>query len=296
MEHITVLQSEAVDALALRPASVVVDATLGAGGHAREILKVLGKDGRYIGFDADVQAIEAAKGSLKGAATIDLVHANFRQLDEVLAERGIGSIDAILADLGWRTDQFIEAGRGFSFNDEVGLAMTYGDARDYAFTAYDIVNDWDEVDIANVIYAYGEEHYSRRIAKAIIEARTKGPIKTGKELATIIDAAVPAPYRHGKTHPATKSFQGLRIAVNDEFEALELFIKSAFMHLAPGGRLAIISFHSLEDRIVKLAFKAFEHDQKGVLVTKKPIIASEAELKMNPRARSAKLRVIEKIS
>jgi 16S rRNA (cytosine1402-N4)-methyltransferase len=296
MEHITVLQSEAVNALALRPASVVVDATLGAGGHAREILKVLGKNGRYIGFDADVLAIEAAKGSLKGVATIDLVHANFRQLDEVLAARRIETVDAILADLGWRTDQFIEAGRGFSFNDEVGLAMTYGDARDYAFTAYDIVNDWDEGDIANVIYAYGEEHYSRRIAKAIIEARTKGPIKTGKELASIIEAAVPAAYRRGKTHPATKSFQGLRIAVNDEFEALELFIKSAFIHLAPGGRLAIITFHSLEDRIVKLAFKAFEHDQKGVLVTKKPIIASEAELKMNPRARSAKLRVIEKIS
>lgn len=295
MEHITVLQQEAISALALQSASVVVDATLGAGGHAQEMLKVLGKDGTYIGFDADDKAITYAKETLKGKATIKLVHENFANLDTVLTEQGIGTVDAVLADLGWRTDQFIEAGRGFSFNDEVGLAMTYGDAKDYSFTAYDIVNDWAESDIANVLYAYGEEHYSRRIAKAIVEAREKAPIKTGKALAAIIEGAVPGPYRRGKTHAATKSFQGLRIAVNDEFDTLETFINSAFMHLRPGGRLAIISFHSLEDRIVKLAFKAFVHDQKGVLVTKKPIVASEAELKTNPRARSAKLRVIEKI-
>ncbi len=295
MEHITVLQQEAISALALQSASVVVDATLGAGGHAREMLKVLGKDGTYIGFDADDKAITYAKEILKGKATIKLVHENFANLDTVLTEQGIVTVDAVLADLGWRTDQFTEAGRGFSFNDEVGLAMTYGDAKDYSFTAYDIVNDWAESDIANVLYAYGEEHYSRRIAKAIVEARAKAPIRTGKALAAIIEGAVPGPYRRGKTNAATKSFQGLRIAVNDEFDVLETFISSAFMHLRPGGRLAIISFHSLEDRIVKLAFKAFVHDQKGVLVTKKPIIASEAELKMNPRARSAKLRVIEKI-
>ena len=295
MEHITVLQQEAISALALQSASVVVDATLGAGGHAQEMLKVLGKDGIYIGFDADVKAITYAQKTLKGKATIKLVHENFANLDTVLTKEGIGTVDAVLADLGWRTDQFIEAGRGFSFNDEKGLAMTYGDAQDYSFTAYDIVNDWAEGDIANVLYAYGEEHYSRRIARAIVEAREKAPITTGKALAAIIESSVPGPYRRGKTHAATKSFQGLRIAVNDEFDVLETFIKSAFMHLRPGGRLAIISFHSLDDRIVKLAFKAFVHDQKGVLVTKKPIVASEAELKMNPRARSAKLRVIEKI-
>jgi 16S rRNA (cytosine1402-N4)-methyltransferase len=173
--------------------------------------------------------------------------------------------------------------------------MTYGNPKDYAFTAEDIVNDWAEEDIANVLYGYGEERYSRRIAKAIVEERRNTRLTTGKQLAELIAGAVPAQYRHGKINPATKSFQGLRIAVNDEFSVLETFISDAFMYLKPGGRLAVISFHSLEDRIVKLAFRAYTHDQKGVLVTKKPIVASDGELKDNPRARSAKLRIIQKI-
>jgi 16S rRNA (cytosine1402-N4)-methyltransferase len=295
MQHITVLQHEAVQALALNPASVVVDATLGAGGHARLILEELGKQGTYIGIDADAEAVEAAKQELQGQAAKHLIVGNFSSLDEILTNCGVTEVDAILADLGWRTDQFTSAGRGFSFTDDVGLEMTYGRAEGYAFTAKDIVNDWAEGDIANVIYGYGEEHYSRRIAKAIVEARAKSPIETGSQLALIISDAVPAGYRRGKIHPATKSFQGLRIAVNDEFSVLETFIATAFTTLRPGGRLAIISFHSLEDRIVKLAFKAYTHDQKGALVTKKPIVASEGELKSNPRARSAKLRIIEKL-
>ncbi len=292
MQHITVLQQEAVEALALKPASVVVDATLGAGGHAKLILDRLGAAGRYIGLDADEKAIVYAKATLSGKATINLVHQNFRQLDNVLSELSLSEVDAILADLGWRTDQFIEEGRGFSFNDEAGLSMTYGQAEDYAFTAADIVNDWDEADIANVIYAYGEERQSRKIARAIVEARKKKRIATGKELSDIVASVVK---QHGKTNPATKTFQGLRIAVNDEFESLETFIASAFSHLAPNGRLAIITFHSLEDRIVKLAFRAYTHDQKGVLVNKKPITPSSEELKQNPRARSAKLRIIQKL-
>lgn len=296
MQHITVLQHEAVQALALIPASVVVDATLGAGGHARLILDVLGPTGTYIGIDADEEAIAAARTELDGEAVKHLIQGNFSTLEEILRQLNIEQVDAVLADLGWRTDQFTSSGRGFSFADEAGLEMTYGNAAEYSFTARDIVNDWDEADIANVIYGYGEEHYSRRIAKAIVEARTKNPITTGAQLAHIISDAVPAGYRRGRIHPATKSFQGLRIAVNDEFSVLETFITTAFAHLKPGGQLAIISFHSLEDRIVKLAFKAYTHDQKGVLVTKKPIVASEAELKMNPRARSAKLRIIQKLS
>ncbi len=296
MQHITVLQHEAVQALALNQASVVVDATLGAGGHARLILDVLGPTGTYIGIDADAEAVAAGERELTGVATKHLVVGNFSKLDEILKSCGITEVDAVLADLGWRTDQFITAGRGFSFTDETGLLMTYGDASEYAFTARDIVNDWAEVDIANVLYGYGEEHYSRRIARAIVEYRVHTPIETGAQLAKIISEAVPGGYRKGKIHPATKSFQGLRIAVNDEFSVLETFIATAFAKLRPGGRLAIISFHSLEDRIVKLAFKAYTHDHKGVLVTKKPIVASEVELKTNPRARSAKLRIIEKIS
>lgn len=296
MQHITVLQHEAVQALALNQASVVVDATLGAGGHARLILECLGPAGTYIGIDADAEAVAAGKRELAGLATKHLVVGNFSKLDEILTSCGITEVDAVLADLGWRTDQFITAGRGFSFTDEAGLLMTYGDASKYPFTARDIVNDWTETDIANVLYGYGEEHYSRRIARAIVEYRMHTLIETGAQLAKIISEAVPSGYRKGKIHPATKSFQGLRIAVNDEFSVLETFIATAFAKLRPGGRLAIISFHSLEDRIVKLAFKAYTHDHQGVLVTKKPIVASEAELKTNPRARSAKLRIIEKIS
>lgn len=296
MQHITVLQQEAVDALALNPASIVVDATLGAGGHGREILSRLGSAGMYIGIDADKTAITALTNTMKGPAEVHLVHANFGLIQNVVRSLEVPQVDAVLADLGWRTDQFEEKGRGFSFKDTGGLAMTYGDAKEYAFTAKDIVNDWEEQDIANVLYGYGEEHYSRRIAAAIIAARQSKTIETADELAEIISAAVPAAYRRGRIHPATKSFQGLRIAVNDEFSVLETFINDAFTLLKPHGRLAIITFHSLEDRIVKLAFKAYTHDQQGVLVSKKPIGPSKEELARNPRARSAKLRIIQKNS
>ncbi len=294
MQHITVLRQEAVQALALKPASVVVDATLGAGGHGSEILKVLSKDGTYIGIDADESAIVGVRPMLTGEATIHLIQSNFADMGSVLDSLNINTVDAVLADLGWRTDQFTEVGRGFSFSDTAGLAMTFGHQSGYAFTAEDIVNDWDEADIANVLYGYGEEHYSRGIARAIVEARSRARITTAAELAHIISEAVPSKYRHGRIHPATKSFQGLRIAVNDEFDKLEAFIAVAFDRLVSGGRLAIISFHSLEDRIVKQTFRALTHDQKGVLVSKKPIVASAEELKDNPRARSAKLRVIQK--
>lgn len=296
MQHITVLQQEAVDALALNPASIVVDATLGAGGHGREILSRLGPAGMYIGIDADKTAITALEGKMTGEAEVHLVHANFGLIQNVVRSLEIPQVDAVMADLGWRTDQFEEKGRGFSFRDTDGLAMTYGDAKEYAFTAKDIVNDWAEQDIANVLYGYGEEHYSRRIATAIVAARQQKTIETADELAHIISEAVPAAYRRGRIHPATKSFQGLRIAVNDEFSVLETFINDAFSLLKPNGRLAIITFHSLEDRIVKLAFKAYTHDQQGVLVSKKPIGPSKEELARNPRARSAKLRIIQKNS
>jgi len=296
MQHITVLKKEAVDSLALTESSIVVDATLGAGGHAREILERLGASGTYIGFDADRVAVVAAQLELGGLATKHLIHGNFATLTSKLDALEVNSVDAILADLGWRTDQFVDGSRGFSFNDEAALSMTDCDPADYSFTAEDIVNDWAEGDIANVIFAYGEEHYSRRIARAIVEARALTRITSGKQLADIISGAVPAAYKRGRTHPATKSFQGLRIAVNDEFTVLETFIAAAFLKLTLGGRLAIISFHSLEDRMVKLAFRAYTHDHKGILLTKKPITPSIEELKDNPRARSAKLRIIQKVT
>jgi 16S rRNA (cytosine1402-N4)-methyltransferase len=295
MKHITVLLNEAVAALKLRTDSVVVDATLGAGGHARAILKCLGKAGTYIGLDADPSAIRDAKETLKSKADLHLVHRNFSQLHEVLQELKIEKVDAILADLGWRSEQFAEVGRGFSFNDNEGLLMTYGAPEDHLFTAYDIVNSWDEEDIANVIFGYGEERYSRRIAKAIVEQRRKSPITSALMLADIVSQSVPAGYKRGKINPATKTFQALRIAVNDEFSVLEKFIAQSWAALKSGGRISIISFHSLEDRIVKHSFRSLIQDHNGILVTKKPIVPTREEIINNPRARSAKLRVIEKI-
>jgi len=295
MKHISVLPQEAVDALALKKDATVVDATLGAGGHARLILSELGPKGTYIGFDADSTAIESLQDLKKAKATVHLVHSNFVHIQSELEKLHIESVDAILADLGWRTDQFTDGGKGFSFTSDDSLFMTYGDPSQYSFTAGDIVNGWNADDIANVLFGYGEERYSRQIGKAIVEYRKKNTIKTAAELAEIIFTSVPVSYRHGRIHPATKSFQGLRIAVNDEFKVLEDFLANAWQCLAPSGRLAIISFHSLEDRIVKHTFRNFAQAQSGVLITKRPIVASSEELKANPRARSAKLRIIQKI-
>jgi 16S rRNA (cytosine1402-N4)-methyltransferase len=204
-------------------------------------------------------------------------------------------VDAILADLGWRTDQFTDGGKGFSFNAEEPLLMTYGDPDKYIFTAHDIVNSWEEENIADVLYGYAEERHSRRIAKAIVEARNKSEIKTANQLAKIINDAVPGFYKSGRIHPATKTFQALRIAVNDEFGTLEKFISSALDSLTEDGVLAIISFHSLEDRIIKLRFREAVKTGNYILVNKKPVSASREELLQNPRARSAKLRVIKKL-
>jgi 16S rRNA (cytosine1402-N4)-methyltransferase len=296
MQHITVLKTEAVSGLCLQPDSFVVDATLGAGGHARAILTELSNPGVFLGLDADSTAV-AALAELKAApATVHLVVRNFAQLGDVLTELNLGAPHAILADLGWRTDQFTDGNKGFSFSADEPLLMTYGDSAHYSFTASDIVNEWKENDIANVLYGYGEERYSRRIAALIVETRKKTPIKTALALATIIETAVPHAYRRGRIHAATKSFQALRIAVNDEFTVLENFIKVSWSTLAPGGRLAIITFHSLEDRIVKLAFRGYSVDQTGTLVNKKPITPHRTEVESNPRARSAKLRIIQKVN
>lgn len=296
MEHITVLLKEAVDSLALTPDSIVVDATLGAGGHARAIASQLGRQGRLIGFDVDGRAVNAL-ADLKSVTTaeVTLVEKNFSQLLEVLAENEISGVNAILADLGWRTDQFTEFGRGFSFLDDTALTMTFGEPKQYAFTAHDIVNDWEEETLANIIFGYGEERQAKKIAHAIINARQETPIASAKQLAEIIAGVVRSPKHNRRIHPATKTFQALRIAVNDELQILESFIKDSFSALLPEGRLAIISFHSLEDRIVKHSFRSFAHDHLGSLVTKKPITATSEELAENPRARSAKLRIIQKI-
>ena len=294
MQHITVLLEEAVEGLALQPNSIVVDATFGGGGHGRSIIEHLGANGTYIGIDADATAfIGHNYESVK--PTVHLVNNNFKNLTEIIRSLHITHVDAILADLGWRTDQFTDGNKGFSFGADEPLLMTYGNPEEYPFTAYDIANSWDEENIADVLFGYAEERHSRKIAKAIVEARKKGEIKTSLELAKIIEAAVPAFYKHGKTNPATKTFQAMRIAVNDELGKLEQFIATALGSLNENGILAIITFHSLEDRIVKLKFREFAATNDFEILTKKPIVSTREELLENPRARSAKLRVIKKI-
>jgi 16S rRNA (cytosine1402-N4)-methyltransferase len=292
MQHITVLQQEAVDGLLLSPDNIVVDATFGAGGHAKEIIQRLDARGTYIGIDTDSTAF-SKKTFEHAKPTIHLVHDNFRNVSKILRSLQIEQPDAILADLGWRMEQFTDAKKGFSFTHDEPLLMTYGTPDLYPFTAETIVNEWEETSIADIIFGYGEERQSRKIAKAIVEARKKAPLQTTGDLVRCIETVLPRRYFH-KVHPATKTFQALRIAVNDELGALKTFLADGYSALATQGRFAIITFHSLEDRIVKHYFKELQQTEGATVVTKKPIIATEEELKNNPRARSAKLRIIIK--
>jgi 16S rRNA (cytosine1402-N4)-methyltransferase len=294
MKHTTVLLREAVEALDLSPESVVVDATFGSGGHAKEIALALNEDGCYIGIDADASALN--KDVLKDVSPqIHLVHDNFKNITNILRSLNIDQVDAIMADLGWRMEQFADGEKGLSFMHEGPLHMTYGDPEDYPFTAEDMLNGWDENVLADIFYGYADERFARRIAKAIVEARKKERITNTLQLVEIVESALPKFALRKKIHPATKTFQGLRVAVNDELSVLEQFIKDGFVALKPGGRMAIITFHSIEDRVVKHSFRELDKAGIGKLITKKPIVPSEKELKDNPRARSAKLRIIEKV-
>lgn len=289
--HLSVLLHESIDALGLVPDDVAVDATLGGAGHAKAICARLGARGTFVGFDLDHAAIERAQAALAGAKPkVILIEANFRTMGGELGARGI-TPTKILFDLGWSSFQ-LSAGRGFSFLSDEPLDMRYGKSE---LTAQRIVNAWEERSLADVIYGWGEERYARRIAKAIVVARVRRPIETARELAEIVRSAVPAPARRGRIHPATKTFQALRIAVNDELGALEAGLSSAWHALASGGRIAIISFHSTEDRVVKNLFASWEKEGHGRRLPKKPLVPSREEIVRNPRARSAKLRIIEKL-
>lgn len=293
MRHIPVLLNEVLSVLALKGDSVVLDATLGGGGHGRAILGELDERGTYIGIDADPTAVAAAEDLHHFQAEVHLKHANFRDLKSVLHD--LGKVpDAILADLGWRSDQFEAGHKGFSFLKDEPLLMTFGDPESHVFTAHDVVNEWAEESIADIIYGYGEDKFSRRIARAIVAAREEGPIKTSGQLATIIEESVPSFAKRGRIHPATRTFQAIRIAVNDELKSLETLLHDGFEVLPQGGRIAIISFHSLEDRLVKRFFNQQVQEGLALKLIKKPITASDEEREENPRSRSAKLRVIEK--
>ncbi len=281
--HTPVMLEEALKLLDLHDQEVVVDATYGRGGHSKA-MKAAAKI-KLIALDADASA-SSAKG---------VINANFADLGEVLDRLGVDAIDKALFDLGWNMTQ-LASGRGFSFLADEPLNMSYGSKPRSGFTAAEVLNTWSEKVLADAIFGYGEERYARRIAKAIVERRAVEEYATTFELVETIKDAVPAPYRRGRIHPATRTFQALRIAVNDELGAIDQGLRAAWKALNPGGRLVVITFHSVEDRAVKRLFAEFAKSGEGKLVVKKPLVASAAEIKRNPPSRSAKMRVIEKLS
>lgn len=295
--HISVLYEECLNALDLAPGKVIVDGTFGAGGHSTGIAEKIGKTGTLISFDQDGAVFtKPVVEEIKKLTNFIPVIANFRTMEKEVRGRGIDHVDGVLLDLGLSSTQLEHSGRGFSFQRDEPLQMTFSDRPDEQLvTAEVIVNEWQEHVIADILYGFAEETFSRKIARAIVEAREKSRITTTGQLIEIIKSAVPAFYQRGRTHFATRTFQALRIAVNDEMGSTEDGIKAAYDVLGSGGRLAVISFHSIEDRLVKYALRGLAEATGSHILTKKPIIATDEELKQNPRSRSAKLRIIEKI-
>ena len=295
--HVPVLLQSTIELLDPREGERVVDATLGLAGHSQKIAKLLGKKGILIGFDADADLLLKAKQNLEKIDCQKIFfHSNFRHLQTLLDEKLIDEVDDVLFDLGLNSEQYEISGRGFSFQKDEPLLMTLAtEITDSTLTAKEIVNTWAEESLADIIYGYGEERLSRKIAKAIVEARAEKPIETTKDLVTVIEKVMPASRRHGKIHFATKTFQALRITVNDELGALREGLAGAWIKLAIGGRLAVISFHSLEARIVKDFYKEKLKLGEGQLLTKRAVKPSREEEIENPRSRSAQLRVIKKI-
>lgn len=303
--HTTVMLAETVDGAFGDAAGIYADLTTGGGGHSLELAKRL-SGGRLICFDRDKEAIEAAGGRLLGYP-VTLVNRNFIEMNEVFDEMGIDKLDGIIADLGVSSHQLDDAERGFSFHNDAPLDMRMGGE---GLSARDVVNDYAEADLRRILFDYGEEKYAPRISRGIAEAREISPIERTGELAEIIKRSVPAAYRREK-NPCRKSFQAIRIEVNGELDALDKALVDGFNRLKAGGRMAVITFHSLEDRIVKDRFREFctgctcppefpvcvcGKKPRGELVGRKPITPSAEELKQNPRSRSAKLRVIKKLT
>ena len=293
-EHVPVMRAEVVHALAPERGGLFVDCTLGLGGHAAAVLEAGAN--RLIGIDRDADALAIARERLAPwAERIELVHSDYREIGDLLGARGIGSVDGILADLGVSSLQFDGEGRGFSFQRDEPLDMRMD--RSAGPTAADLVADLPEEELANLIYRFGEERYSRRIAHAIVEARRTGPVSTTAQLAGIVRRAVP---RRGYSpiHPATRTFQALRIGVNQELEGLDQFLERACRLLAPGGRLVVLAFHSLEDRVVKQTLRQLAADEARVfrLLARKAGQPTEEEVAVNPRARSARLRAVERVA
>ena len=306
--HRPVLLDECIEGLRIRPGGLYLDGTLGRAGHSREIAKRL-DTGRLVCIDRDQAALDAAQDRLAGCLDkVELIHGNFGDLAELLDGRGLGPFDGMLFDLGVSSPQLDDPERGFSYMHDAPLDMRMD--RSEALTAAIVVNEWPQEELKRILWQYGEERYAPQIAGAIARRRADKPIGTTLELVEVIRGAMPAQALREKQHPAKRSFQAIRIAVNDELAAVDRMLQAAVPRLSPGGRLAVISFHSLEDRIVKNALAAFArgctcppdfpvcvcgNTPQVRLVNRKPILSGEAELNENPRARSAKLRLAEKL-
>lgn len=307
--HETVLKNEAIEGLAIQKDGVYVDCTLGGAGHSISIAKQLSEKGLLIGLDQDQYAIEAAKYRLaEMSCQIHIHKSNFKEITEVVSKLGHRKVNGILFDLGVSSPQLDQEERGFSYHHEAPLDMRMDQAQ--SLSAYDIINNWSAEELANVIYRYGEERFSRRIATQIIKHRQHKPLETTLQLVDVIKRAIPAEARRTGPHPARRTFQAIRIAVNDELNVFKQTLVEAIHLLKKQGRICVITFHSLEDRICKQIFQEYakgcicppdfpmctcEREPTLQLITRKPIPPSKAEIEQNARARSAKLRIAEKI-
>ncbi len=287
--------SEVVSYLKLKPGQVIVDATIGTGGHSAEILKRISPGGRLIGIDRDKASLEVCRGRLaESGGAFELAHGNFVDLDRILKDLNVKKADGILFDLGISSYQLEDPERGFSFQNEGPLDMRMD--RDSYISAYDLVNNLNEDEISTMLWNFGQERWHNRIARLLVEERRRQPISTTVQLANIVKRSLPARYRNrfSRIHPATRTFQAVRIAVNRELEILETALAKAIGVLNKAGRICVISFHSLEDRAAKLSFRRARAEGLVEIITPKPLLPRESEVDANPRCRSSKLRVAEK--
>ena len=307
-KHISVLLQESVDALDINPDGIYVDGTMGGGGHSEAVVSKLSPKGLLIGIDRDTEALDASRRRLAGFANVHYAHNNYKNVKDVIEELGIHAIDGAVLDLGVSSYQLDCAERGFSYMEDAPLDMRMN--RENLKSAYDVINTYSEKELTDIFFKYGEEKFSRKIASIIMDRRKNKPIETTLELVDIIKAAIPERMRQKGSHPAKRVFQAVRIEVNGELEDLRFALDNFFDVLKPGGRLSVITFHSLEDRIVKTAFNDYAkgctcpkdfpicvcgNKPRGKVITRKPVLPSEEECEYNKRSKSAKLRVIEKL-
>ena len=307
-KHVSVLLNESVDGLEIKKDGIYVDGTMGGGGHSEAIAKKLSENGVLIGIDRDTEALAASKKRLESYSNVRYVHNNYKNIKDVLFNLDIDKIDGAVLDLGVSSYQLDNRERGFSYMEDAPLDMRMN--RESDFSAYDVVNTYSEEKLASIFFEYGEERFSRKIASIICDRRKTTPIETTLELVDIIKAAIPERFRQKGSHPAKRTFQAIRIEVNGELRDLRNAIDNFFDVLKPGGRLSVITFHSLEDRIVKQAFNSYAtgctcppdfpicvcgNKPKGKVITRKPILPSDEECEVNKRSKSAKLRIVEKL-